>query len=71
MKFVARITIPFEAENTEESEQLIMSYVRDGIKDNCTVEMMQLPNAEEIKQQEQLSFKELLNNLNSGDMTKN
>lgn len=72
MKFIARITTEFEAESTEEAQKLVLEYIQSGVKSDCAIELGILPDtAEEIKQEQDISFHELLNNLNSKDMTKN
>lgn len=71
-KFMARIIIPFEADDEEAAQKQLLEYVRSGIKTNCAIELMHAPDEEEEKKiTENVSFQELLNDLNSKDMTKN
>lgn len=75
MKFIAKIITEFEAESPEKAQELLLEYIRSGLKSNCAIELGYLPTKEEEKEQEKIkeniSFHDLLNNLNSADMTKN
>ena len=68
MRYVARITLQVEADDIEAVEEVLLNQVRNGIKSQCILEVARLPTEE---QKQELSFKELLDNLNSSDMTKN
>ncbi len=70
-RFMARIVIPIDADTPEEAQEILLEYIRNGIKTNCAVELSHAPDEEEAEHEEQVSFQELLNNLNSADMTKN
>jgi len=68
MKFIARISMEFEADDEDVAEKFVLNQVKNGMRTNCVVEVAAMPDE---KEQEVSSFHELLNNLNSGDMTKN
>ena len=68
MRYVMRLMQEFTAKNDKEAEEFAMEQIREGMKTSCVVELSKAPDPEEA---EQMSFHELLNNLNSGDMTKN
>jgi len=71
MKFIVRILAEFEAEDEEAAQQFMLDQVKNGMQINCMVELAIMPTDKEMQEQENVSFKDLLNNLNSGDMTKN
>ena len=71
MKFKMRLIQEFEAEDETAAQEFIMNEIRNGMKHECAIEILHEKSPEEIEEATQVSFKDLLNNLNSGDMTKN
>jgi hypothetical protein len=71
MKYKLRIIQEFEAENEEAAQKFVMDQIQTGIKQECFIEVSRDNTPEEIEAKTQISFHNLLNNLNSGDMTKN
>ena len=71
MRYQMMISQIFEAESSEEAQEFVKDQVENGMQANCQIELIQEASPEEIEAKTQVSFKSLLNNLNSKDMTKN
>jgi len=71
MKFKLLLMQEFEAESLDTAQEIIMDQIKNGMQYECAIELIQEKSPEEIEADTQISFHDLLNNLNSGDMTKN
>ncbi len=68
-KYMARIMIPMEADTPEEAEQMLMDYIRTGIKTNCQAELATRNVTDEELEEEEakikdMTFKALMASLN-------
>ena len=70
MKFLARIYIPITADSPEKAEEIMLSYIRTGIKTTgfIEVELIQLKEKEE---ETAMDYQKLLTLLNTDKMEKN
>ena len=69
MKYMMRIMMTFKADNDMEAIEYARKLTEANVENKCAVELVMVP--EEEKGTEEQSFQELLDNLNSSDMTKN
>ena len=73
MKFAARIGMQITADSPEEAEEILINYIRTGVRTTAFIEMVQMEEEEEKHDVEEavMDYQKLLAPLNTDKMEKN
>ena len=71
MRFAARIGLEIKADTPEEAEEILINYIRTGVRTTAFIEMVQMEEDKHDVEEAAMDYQKLLASLNTDKMEKN